>query len=69
MNKQKCRNRIRVVLAEKELTNTYLAEQLGVSKMTVSRWTTNAAQPNVSRLIEISKKLGCDMKDLLELDD
>ena len=33
MEKKVYKNRIRVVLAEKMITNTYLAEQLGVSKM------------------------------------
>lgn len=66
MVKLKYKNRIRVVLAEKMTTNTYLAEQLGVSKMTVSRWCTNTTQPSGPQLIEISKVLQCDPKDLYE---
>lgn len=34
-------NRLRVVMAEKNLTNQYLADKLGVSEITVSRWRTN----------------------------
>ena len=60
------KNRIRVVLAEKMITNTYLAEQLGVSKMTISRWCTNTTQPSAPQLIEISQVLQCDLKDLYE---
>lgn len=59
-------NRIRVALADKQITNHWLAEQLGVTDMTVSRWTTNKNQPSVSQLIEISKLLKVDIKDLLE---
>ena len=59
-------NRIKVVLAEKNKSNKWLAEQLGVTDMTVSRWTTNKNQPSVSQLIEISKLLKVDIKDLLE---
>lgn len=67
MEKKVYKNRIRVVLAEKMITNTYLAEQLGVSKMTISRWCTNATQPSAPQLIEISRVLQCDLKDLYEL--
>lgn len=59
-------NRIRVALADKQITNHWLAEKLGVTDMTVSRWTTNKNQPSVSQLIEISKVLNVDIKDLLE---
>ena len=48
-------NRIRVALADKQITNHWLAEQLGVTDMTVSRWVTNKNQPSTSQLIEISK--------------
>lgn len=59
-------NRIRVVLADKQITNHWLAEQLGVTDMTISRWATNKNQPSISQLIEISKLLKVDIKDLLE---
>ncbi len=61
-------NRIRVVLAEKQITNRWLAEQLGVTDMTVSRWSTNKVQPSVSQLVEIAKLLEVDIKDLIEAD-
>ena len=38
MEKKECANRLRVVWAEKEITNRWLAEQMGVTDMTVSRW-------------------------------
>ncbi len=61
-------NRIRVVLAEKQITNRWLAEQLGVTDMTVSRWSTNKVQPSVSQLVEIAKLLEVDIKNLIEAD-
>lgn len=66
MGKKEYKNRIRVLLAEKMITNTYLAERLGVSKMTISCWCTNATQSSAPQLIEISKILNCDLKDLYE---
>lgn len=66
MVKKVYKNRIRVVLADKMVTKTYLTEQFGVSKMTISRWCTNTTQPSVPQLIEISQVLQCDLKDLYE---
>lgn len=43
-------NRIKVVLAEKALTNKWLSRQLGKSEFTVSRWTTNKQQPSAEQL-------------------
>lgn len=66
MEKKVYKNRIRVILADKMITKSHLAEQLGVSKMTISRWCTNTTQPSAPQLIEISQVLECDLKDLYE---
>ena len=58
-------NRIKVVLAEKKKTGKWLAEQLGKDPATVSKWCTNAAQPGLETLIEISRLLEVEVKDLL----
>ena len=58
-------NRIKIVLGEKKKTGKWLAEKLGVSACTVSRWASNTAQPNLSTLNEIAKQLGVDVKDLI----
>lgn len=68
MAKKDYRNRIRVVLSEKEVTNRTLAEKLDVSEMTVSRWVTNKIQPSMAQFIEISKLLNVDIKELIEVD-
>ena len=59
-------NRLRVVLADKQITNRWLARKLSVTDMTVSRWTTNKIQPSVSQLIEIAKLLSVRLDDLVE---
>ena len=59
-------NRIRVVLAEQRLTNRWLADKMGVTEITVSRWVTNKIQPSVAQFIEISKLLKVDLKELIE---
>ena len=58
-------NRLKVVLAEKKRTNKWLAEQLGKDPATVSKWCTNTAQPGLETLLQISKVLEVDVKDLL----
>ncbi len=65
-NKSKYQNRIRVVLAEKVISNHWLADKMGVTDMTVSRWTTNKIQPSMSQFVEISNLLNVDIKDLIE---
>ena len=58
-------NRLKVVLAEKKRTNKWLAEQLGKDPATVSKWCTNTAQPGLETLLQISRVLEVDVKDLL----
>lgn len=68
MAKKNYHNRIRVVLADKQITNRWLAAQMGVTDMTVSRWKTNKIQPSMSQFVEIARLLQVDIKELLEID-
>lgn len=52
----------------KEITNRWLAEQMGVTDMTVSRWKTNKIQPSMAQFVEIAQLLKVDIKDLIEID-
>jgi len=65
MSTKKPINRIRVVLAEQDRTNKWLAERVGKSRTTVSRWCTNEMQPSLETLSEIAEVLGVDIRDLL----
>lgn len=58
-------NRIRVVLAEQEKTNRWLAEQLGKTEHTISRWCHNKSQPSVAQLNEIANVLNVDVRTLM----
>jgi len=58
-------NRIKVVLAEKDKTGTWLSEQMGRNIGTVSRWMTNKVQPSVEQLYDIAKHLDVDVRELL----
>jgi transcriptional regulator with XRE-family HTH domain len=58
-------NRIKVVLAEKSLTNKKLAQALGITVQTVSRWCTNEMQPSIETLYRIAAYLDIDVRELL----
>jgi len=58
-------NRIKVVLAEKQKTNRWLAEQVGKDSTTVSKWCTNSSQPSIEMFVKIARCLEVDLKDLL----
>ena len=61
-------NRIKAVLADKQKTSKWLAEQLGKSETTVSRWASNKIQPSLEQLFEIANVLAIDVKLLLNQD-
>ena len=63
--KHKQLNRIKVVLVEKMRTGVWLADQLGVSPVTISKWCSNTTQLKLQTLNKIAKILNVNMKDLL----
>lgn len=62
-------NRIKVVMAERMISNKELARSLGKDPTTVSKWVTNTSQPTLENLIEIAKVLKCGIDDLVRNDD
>jgi putative transcriptional regulator len=58
-------NRIKLVLVEKEKSGKDLAQHLGKTETTVSRWCRNEIQPTLETLYEISVFLKVDIRELL----
>lgn len=58
-------NRIKAVLAEKQLTSKWLAERLGKSENTVSKWCSNKVQPSLESLLEVAKILDVEVRILI----
>lgn len=58
-------NRLKVVLVEKEKSGKWLADQLGKSTCTVSKWCSNTTQPDLQTLDKIAKLLDVNVKELL----
>ena len=62
-------NRIRVVLAERDLSNKWLADKLGKDQATVSKWITNTTQPNLETLMQIARVLETQVDALLRFEE
>ena len=58
-------NRIKVVLVEQQKTGKWLAEQLGKSTCTVSKWCSNTIQPDLATLDKIATLLNVDRRELI----
>ena len=58
-------NRLKVVLVENQKTGKWLAEQLGKSNCTVSKWCSNTVQPDLKTLNDIADLLKLDVKELI----
>jgi len=58
-------NRLKVVLVEQNKTGKWLAEQLGKSTCSVSKWCQNTEQPDLQTLDKISRLLDVDIRELL----
>ncbi len=50
---------------EKGLTQEMLAEQMGVSRRTVSRWETGSNMPDLDVLVELSDFYAVDLREIL----
>ena len=60
-------NRIKAVLEEKGISQTWLSKKMGKSFSTVNAYVCNRTQPNLTTLLEIAQILSVDMKELIVL--
>ena len=58
-------NRIKAVLAETDKTGKWLADQVDRDPATVSKWCTNAIQPDLQMLAKIADVLNVNIRELL----
>lgn len=59
-------NRIKKVLQEKSVTQTFLAEKLGKSYNMVNSYVQNRQQPRFEVLLDIANILEIDVKELIK---
>jgi putative transcriptional regulator len=58
-------NRIKVVLEEKGIKQTWLAEKLGKSYPIVNAYVQNRRQPSIEILFQIAEILSVDVRELI----
>lgn len=58
-------NRIKLVLVEKNKTGKWLADSLGKTPCTVSKWCQNTIQPDLKTLNDIADLLSVDVTELI----
>ena len=58
-------NRLKLVLVEKKRTAVWLASELGVSPVTVSKWCSQKTQPDLKTLSRIAELLEVNKRELL----
>lgn len=61
-------NRIKLVLVEKKRTAVWLARELGVSPVTLSKWCSQKTQPDLKTLSRIAELLEVEKRELLTKD-
>lgn len=59
-------NLIKEVLKEKDITQTWLAKQLGMSFSMTSAYVCNRTQPNLAIIFKVADILNVSPKDLVE---
>jgi len=60
-------NRIKEVLGEKDITQTWLAKELGKSYNMVNSYVQNRRQPSIEVLFRIADLLEVEAKELIQL--
>ena len=58
-------NRLKVVLVEQHKTAKWLTEQMEKDPTTISKWSTNKAQPSLETIKKIAEILQVKMSDLV----
>ena len=66
MNMERIGSFLKNLRKEKGITQEQLAEQLGVSSRTVSRWETGSNLPDLSILIELADLYNVDIRELID---
>ena len=69
INMDKPKNRIKEVLEERGIKQTWLAERLGKSFCIVNSYVCNRCQPSLEVLFEIAKILNINPKELIDGDE
>ena len=59
-------NRLQAVLKKQGRSQLWLANQLDITKSTMSTWCTNRSQPSLEKLFKVAEILNVEVTELLE---
>ena len=66
MDQKKIGNFLRELRKSNNLTQKQVAEKLGVSGRTISRWETGAYMPDISMLVDIAEMYDVDVREIID---
>ena len=66
MDQKKTGGFLKELRREKSLTQEQVAEKLGVSSRTISRWETGAYMPDISILVDIAEMYDVDVREIID---
>ena len=58
------KNRIKILLFERDLRQKKVSELIGVTETTLSLWTNNKTQPSANSLMKLMSILDCTPEDI-----
>lgn len=61
------KSKIKIRLAEKELSQTELADDLQIARQTLNGWVSGRVKPPLVTAFKLAKRLDCKVDDLWEL--
>ena len=66
MDQKKIGNFLKELRKEKNLTQEQVADKLGVSGRTISRWETGAYMPDISLIVDIAEMYDVNVRDIID---
>jgi len=66
MDQKKIGNFLRVLRKNTGFTQEQVAEKLGISSRTISRWETGAYMPDISMLVDIAEMYDVDIREIID---
>ena len=66
MDQKKTGDFLKELRKEKSLTQEQVAEKLGVSSRTISRWETGTYMPDISMLVDIAEMYDVDVREIID---
>ena len=62
----KFKDKLQIQRKQNNLSQEQLAEKMGVSRQSISKWESGSTYPDMEKIIELTKILNCTLEDLLD---